>query len=119
MGWSTKRSKKIIDGREQENQNEWKRRGKLLQNVWVNFEYWRVDRQAKLKAQGKELAPIYSEDKSTGVISVIKENLLRQFADYLNWLAVERQRKKIQQQGEAMMAELQRGGRDGRGYGDD
>ena len=116
MGWSIKRPKKIIDGQEQEDENERKRRGKLLQNAWVNFEYWRVDRRAKLKDQGKELAPIYSEDKSTGVISVIRDNLMQQFADYLNWLAVERQRKKIQRQGEAMMAEFQRGDR---GYGDD
>ena len=119
MGWGTDRPVKTFNGKEQEDRDEMERQAGLFQEDWDNFGRWRGRRRKELESRGEKLEPIYRKDKATGAVTVEKENLLRQFVDYLSWLAAERLRKRAEERQAAMIEEWERA-RDGdRGYGED
>lgn len=112
MGWDTDKP---------DDPEEAKRRSTLWFDTWEEFAHWRVGYRAELKGQGKKLESIYSSDKSTGVISIIKDSLLDQFNTFLYRKEqqrefvptkpdpeAERRRKKIAEHRAALTAEFQR-----------
>ena len=119
MGWDTGRPTKIVDGEEQKDEDEWKRRGALLLRDWNEFGRWRARRKRELAPGGGKLEPIFDRDASTGAMTPRRESLLKQFADFLIWLSAERLRRKAEKQREAMVEEWERAAEDGeREYGD-
>lgn len=111
MDWGTVKPKKIVDGQEEDDQEEMDRRTRLWRDAWNRFERWRSKMREWYEDNGKRLAPIFGRDKS-GVIYVREENLLRQFDAFLIQMESERQRRRIEARREALEAEL------GRGLGD-
>lgn len=112
MGWDTDKP---------DDPEEAKRRSTLWFDTWEEFAHWRVGYRAELRGQGKKLESIYSSDKSTGVISIIKDSLLDQFNTFLYRKEqqrefvptkpdpeAERRRKKIAEHRATLTAELQR-----------
>ena len=59
------------------------------------------------------------KDKATGAVTVEKENLLKQFGDYLAWLVAERLRKRNEERQAAMIEEWERAKDGDRGLGED
>ena len=115
MGWDENRP---------EDKKEADRRRDLWLRAWDDFGRWRVGWRKELKSRGEKLGPIFVTDKAAGTITVKKESLLQQFADFLLWQAgqreAERQRKKAEAQRKAMTKEYERVKNGGdRDYGDD
>ena len=113
MGWDAGMPVKTVDGEEQEDRGEMERREALLLRDWDGFGRWRARRKRELKESDGKLEPIFTRDESTGAVSVRKESLLKQFADFLLWLAAEQLRRKAERQREEMLAEWESIGRDG------
>ena len=113
---------RVVDGREEVDEEEAKRRNALLRKTWGDFERWRVGRRKELKERGEKLEPIYTTDKSTGTITVQRKSLLRQFADFLVWVIGQREteklRRKVEEQQKVLAEEYERA-KNGRDYGDD
>ena len=112
MGWEA------VDAKDPDYMNEMMQRMDLFLYEWDIFVRWRADRLTELKKNGGKLEPVLKKDKTTGEISVIKANLLKQFAGYLGWLAAEQRRQKAEKQYESLVAEYERADKDGKDYDD-
>ena len=113
MGWEA------IDVKDMNNRDELEQRLYMFLAEWDIFVRWRTDRLTELKKNGGKLEPVLKKDKTTGEISVIKANLLEQFAGYLDWIEAERRREEAAKQHEALTAEFGSADKDSKEYGDD
>ena len=120
MGWDAGMPVKAVEGGGvRADPDEMERRRALFRRDWDGFGRWRAGRKRELQADGKRLEPIYVKDRATGAIAVKAQALLKQFGEFLGFLAAERRRRKLEKQREEMMAEWERAGRGGKGLADD
>lgn len=104
MGWGDGTPK---DAEGYDDWTEAGRRIKLGDKAWADFQKWRVDVRPLLKAQGKNLPPIYTKDKY-GTVFVEHDALLKQFNFFLKHPEIPQPQKQKQAQSERREQPAQR-----------
>lgn len=83
-GWQDKPRTIGADGKERYDFQEWDRQLQERNVAFDQFPKWRTARNNELKKEGRKLPPIYSTDKATGRVSVVRDELETQFRDFLD-----------------------------------
>lgn len=83
-GWPDKLRTIGPDGEEHYDFKEWDKQRKARDTTFNQFSKWRPIRNKELKKDGLKLSPIYSTDKVTGHVSVVRPELEAQFRDFLD-----------------------------------
>lgn len=84
-GWQSQPLTIGPDGKEHIDFTQWDKQIKEQNETFDQFTRWRVVRKKGLAKDGLKLAAIYSKDKATGHVSVVRSELETQFRDFLDW----------------------------------